>query len=54
MKIIDAYKGDLIGEARCSNGNMTKACYSPDGSMIVAGDDNGTVTLYDNKGHTVK
>jgi len=53
LKIIDAYKGDLIGEARCPNGNMTKACYSPDGSMIVAGDDNGTVTLYDNKGHTL-
>jgi len=53
LKIIDAYKGDLIGEARCTNGKMTKACYSPDGSMIVAGDDNGTVTLYDNKGHTL-
>ena len=53
LKIIDAYKGDLIGEARCPNGKMTRACYSPDGSMIVAGDDNGTVTLYDNRGHTV-
>ena len=49
LKLIDAYTGDLTGELRSNNAKMTKACYTPDGSMVIAGDDSGGVTLYDAK-----
>lgn len=49
VKLVDAYTGELTGELRSGNAKMTQACYTPDGSMVIAGDDSGGVTLYDAK-----
>ena len=51
MKLLDAYTGELTGELRCGNAKMTNACFTPDGAMVIAGDDSGSVTLYDAKRH---
>ena len=32
-----------------STKKLTQACYTPDGSMVIGGDDGGSITLYDSK-----
>ena len=49
LKLIDAYTGEPLADLRNNTAKFTKACYSPDGSLVFAGDDAGNITLYDAK-----
>ena len=43
--------GELMNPIRPvgSTKKLTQACYTPDGSMVIGGDDGGSITLYDSK-----
>ena len=50
-RLIDAYTGDSMGTLRPPPGSkrIGQACYTPDGSMVITGDDTGYSHLYDAK-----
>ena len=50
-KLIDAFSGDLMGSIRATGAakRVGQSCYTPDGSMIVNGDETGKVHVYDSK-----
>ena len=50
IKMVDAYSGELMQPIRPHGSKkLLQACYSPDGSMVIGGDDGGSITLYDAK-----
>ena len=50
-KLIDAFSGDVMGSIRATGAakRVGQSCYTPDGSMIVNGDETGKVHVYDSK-----
>lgn len=56
LKIVDAYSGETMNPIRPNTSKkLLQACYTPDGSMIIGGDDGGNITLFDAKRqHQVK
>ena len=50
-KLIDVFSGDVMGSIRAIGAAklVRQSCYTPDGSMIVNGDETGKVHVYDSK-----